>query len=357
MLFKSLCIFKFSDRFIYNSVYILLMKKEVQKQDKKKEQNRTKQIITESLIKIDNLLNKFNENKPGINSKKFFNIVKNTLGDLFNIYYEFTYEELIYKINNIDKKLNSISSAIKELKIKVDNTFIDEKDNPNLKGKIDELEEKLRKEYALQKSYIKLNSMLYYENLNELIKELSQEISEIEYGSQEISNEKIMKLADKFKLILDKIVSFEETQDKKKKKHFFLRFLGFGHEKKEDKKNKIEEPELAAKSKKDEIQEKLPETKKELTEKPHEINKDALETKKKDEIQIKKLSVDKNITKILQLIEQIKHILEKGKMNAAKQKYLQALSLYKKLKVEEKEGIYRHLLQLYHSISNFKLKL
>lgn len=310
----------------------------MQHQDKKRIQDRIRKVITDAFLKIDTLLSNFSENKPEANAKRFFHIVKYTFGELFNIHYEYTYEELIEKLTTLNRKLSSISAAIKELKTKIDDTFIDEKNNPRLKEKIDELEEKLLKEHQLEKFYTKLKSILSHENLNELIKELSHNISSLEYGNEKISNEELTGLINKFKLILDKILSFEEIQEKKQKKNFFawfLHFFGLRHE--ENVKPKIEEPELAP---------KLDTSKQPQTKKKEEVAP-------KKEILQKTEQISQKILEILELIEQTKQSMNKGNIHKAKKQYLKILNIYKKLKLEEKEQTYRQLLQLYHSLINF----
>jgi len=353
------------------------MQKEVQKQNKIKTQSKTKKIIRDALLKIDNLVNNLGHDSAEINSKRLVHIIKYTFGELFNVHYEYTYEELIEKFETIDKKLSSISVAIKELKIKIDDTFIDEKNNPKLKEKIDEYEEKLLKEYQLEKFYNQLKSILSHEDLKELIQVLLQNISKIEYADEKITNDQLTDIIDKFKWILNKILSFEETEEKKKKLNFIgriLQIIGLHH--REESKPKIEEPELAIKQKEEsdksivsikikaeqlktekepKTEELKPEVRKEAIKIEPKIKEDITKTAIKESGQSKIVQTPKHMLQITKIINQTIEELDKGNKYGAKKKYLKALNVYKKLRIEEKEQIYRQLLQVYHSILTFDI--
>jgi len=346
----------------------------MQKEEKKKEETKTNQIITNSILKIDDLRKKINENKSDVNAKKFFQIVKSTFGNIFGIHYQYTYEELLEKLNTIDRKLRSISFAIERLKDKIDNTFSEEKDNPNLKEKIDEFEEKLRKEYDIQKFYMKLKSILSHQDIFDKTNELSQKISELEYSNQEITNAKITQLMDTFMTILHKIMDLEKVREKKKKKGLFV--LLFGSKKQKVEKIKIEEPELTLKPiknippPKQKLVPKTIKSKEKLTLKPTkpkekiaQMPKERIPDTKKDVINlpkviekrddkniVKRLPTYKKVMRITRFIDQIKEMVNKNEISKAKYKYLKLLKFYKKLTTEEKEDVYRQLLQLYHSI-------
>ena len=119
--------------------------------------------------------------------------------------------------------------------------------------------------------------------------------------------------------------------------------FGIGHGKNEEKKIQMTEPGLMLKSGQLNVKENIKDNAKKPLGKPPEINKD-LETK----------AYGKDTIKIKKSFEQIKRFIKKENVNAAKQEYLKALELYKRLKIDKKEEIYKQLLKLYHTINELK---
>jgi hypothetical protein len=313
------------------------MKKEEKEQIKKKPEDKLRRITVETFAKLDSFLTGFNENKPEVNSGKFVHIAKLAFGDMFNIQCEYTYEELIDRIENIDKRISSISTSITDLKKQIDNAFINEKNNPQLKEKIDELEGKLLKEYVLENFYKQLKNVLCHENVSEIIKDLVKNLSMIEYSNEKYSNDKLSELINKFKMVLNKILDFNQIEQKKKKQKFIsrlLRLIGLKNEEK-DIKSTIKEPELAAEKK--------------INDKPKNYVSANIVIKKG----VPQLTVahpSKQVAEVFELINSIKKDMDKKNISKAKKKYLRALRLYKGLDNEGKEQTYKSLLQMYHSL-------
>jgi hypothetical protein len=293
-------------------------------------------ILKESLKNSDDILNDVQEKKAEENAKLFFNLIKHSFGQLFDIRYQYTFEELIQKLSTITVKLESILKVIEHLKNKVDNTFVEEKDNPQLKAKIDVLEEKLAREYRLQEFYNKINSLLNHEGIRDLITSLSQKISEMEYGNEEITNEKITTLIQDYKEIINKILSYEETKDEHKKRNIFRWLADLFKGKKLralEPSILIIEPELAPKVKEKKQEEKF------IAPKEVKI------VKEPEHIELK---VSRSAKKLKSIIIQINDEASKKNILLAKREYLKALQEYKKLTVPEKEEVYRELLKIYH---------
>ena len=78
-------------------------------------------------------------------------------------------------------------------------------------------------------------------------------------------------------------------------------------------------------------------------EKPPEINNE-----------IAPKNYGKDTIKIQKSFDQIKRFIKKENIKAAKQEYLKALELYKRLKIDKKEEIYKQLLNLYHKINEIR---
>jgi hypothetical protein len=215
------------------------MQKEVQENNSAK----TEKLVNEAIQQLDNLTNNLQANKPEENARSFFKIAKSTFGKLFDIRHQYTYEELVNKLETIDRKLKSISFAIEQIKKNIDEVFTEEKDNPNLKEKVDQLEENLRKEYSKEHFYANLKTLLSRDNLKSMIKRLSHEISEMEYSDDPIKPEKLANSVDLFREIMQKIDVIEETEDFKKAGFFHRLMVAFGFRK---------EPKMPVQSKKEE---------------------------------------------------------------------------------------------------------
>lgn len=253
------------------------------------ENTEIKNSILKRIDETEDLL----ENMTDYTFEYFFNTVRATFAEIFDIDFQFTFEELIYKLNNIDKSLHEINKRIDEIKkkIKEANHKKPKRSSKKTEETIKKLDIMLNQEMDREKKYIHLNSVLLDSNFKTTVFLFSQRFSNMRYSNTPASKEELSALIGAFKQIVYYVIvpGAEEI----KKNTFFMRSI-FG-----------------------------------------------------------KLSVffkrDK-VSKILKLLERGKKQIDKNNINAAKNCYLKIINIYHDMSLEEVEQVYPEIAGFFNLI-------
>lgn len=160
-----------------------------------KKADRKKEIRNSILKRIEKVKEYTLENNMDYAFEYFFNTVKAAFAEIFDINFQFTFEELNYKLNNFDKSLQEINKRINSIKNKIKEKQKQskkaKKDLKTAKKIIQNLNSELNREIEKEKEYIRLNTILLNNNLKETIFSFSQRLSEVKYSQIPISKEEL----------------------------------------------------------------------------------------------------------------------------------------------------------------------
>lgn len=157
------------------------------------------------------------EHKVDYAAEQFFNTVRLTFATIFDINFQFTFEELIHKLNHMEDSLEEIDAKIKEIKKKIEAEYTKKKKTgiKALKRKIKELNQDLNQELKKEKELARLNQTLLENNFKEQLISFSRELSEMKYSEDNITEQKLISLIKRFEGIIDRIYHKESVVEKK----------------------------------------------------------------------------------------------------------------------------------------------
>jgi len=175
-------------------------------------------FISEEIQKIKKYIS---EKRLEYATQQFFNTVRLALASIFDIDYQFTYEELVYKIEHMEESLNKADKKIREIKKKIDEEYAQKKKKSVkvLRKTIKSLNAELDTELDKQQEYMRINRVLLEKNYRDVVTKFIKEISDLKYSQKKIPRKEILSLIKEFENISHKIL---ELQKEITKKHYSI---------------------------------------------------------------------------------------------------------------------------------------